>query len=160
MKGVVAFLLVLCGITEVQAQTTFTYDNLAVNSGPIVVYGSADVGDGKRNTFLLEQPNADNPLGNPIQVSAPPENASVELQQVSSATLPKSISQQKVVSESLPVNPQLSATETPQKVNEQIQDTLYESGGRIYDIQSYPVKDIDYVETPNINPTITTYPPI
>ncbi len=160
MKDVVAFLLVLCGVTEVQAQTTFTYDNLAVNSGPIVVYGSADAGDGKRNTFLLEQPNADNPLGNPIQVSAPQESAPVEGQQISSVTPQKSISQQKVVSESLPVNPQLSATETPQKVNEQIQDTLYESGGRIYDIQSYPVKDIDYVETPNINPTITTYPPI
>ena len=160
MRSFVISLLVLCGVTEVQAQTTFTYDNLAVNSGPIVVYGSADVGDGNRNTFLLEQPNAENPLGNPIQVSAPQESAPVEGQQISSVTPQKSMSPQKVVSESLPVNPQLSATETPQKVNEQIQDTLYESGGRIYDIQSYPVKDIDYVETPNIDPTITTYPPI
>ena len=62
------------------------------------------------------------------------------------------------VSETLPQNPPISSDETPQKVNRQIQNTLYESGGRIYDVQSYPAEDIDKIEKPNIQPTITTYP--
>ena len=65
---------------------------------------------------------------------------------------------QSVVQESLPQNPPISPEESPQIVNKQIQNTLYESGGRIYDIQSYPATDIDVIEQPNINKTITTYP--
>lgn len=160
MRVVVFCFLVVCGITQAKAQTTFTYDNLAGGVGPVVVYGSANEGDGKRNTFLLEQPNASNPLGNPIQFSEPEKRDSTEAPQIFSVAQQKSVPQQKVISESLPVNPQFSATETPQKEDKQIQNTLYESGDRIYDLQSYPVKDVDYIETPNIDPTITTYLPI
>lgn len=62
------------------------------------------------------------------------------------------------ISETLPQNPSISSDETPQKVNRQIQNTLYESGGRIYDVQSYPAEDIDKIEEPNMQPTVTTYP--
>ena len=64
---------------------------------------------------------------------------------------------QGAIQESLPQNPSVSL-ETPQQVNSQIQNTLYEAGGRIYDVQSYPDSDVSQIEEPNINPTISTVP--
>ena len=152
----------MCGVTQAKAQTTFTYDNLVASAGPVVVYGSANEGEGRRNTFLLEQPNEDNPLGNPIMNSSSlgqPLLPSAQEHKNKSLLSPVE-TPSKMIQESLPVNPQLSSGLTPQKQDKQIQNTLYESGDRIYDLQSYPVKDVDYIETPNINPTITTYLPI
>lgn len=162
----VVLLFVLMGIaTEIRAQEsdTFTYADIPATSSPVVVYGNANLGEGNHNTFLLKQPNAENPLGNPIQVKsnnqAQGSQSEVDIKQAS-VSVPIPQEAPKMVQENLPVNPQLSPQETPQIVNKQIQDTLYESGGRIYDLQSYPISDIDYIETPNIQPTITTYPPV
>jgi len=47
---------------------------------------------------------------------------------------------------------------TPQEQKDEIENTLYEGGGRIYDVQSYPLKDIKTITEPNIDPTISTYP--
>ena len=47
---------------------------------------------------------------------------------------------------------------SPEKEKNQIENTLYEAGDRIYDVQSYPLKDINEITEPNIDPTITTYP--
>ena len=46
----------------------------------------------------------------------------------------------------------------PQEIQNKIENTLYQSGSRIYDVQSYPIKDIKEITQPNIDPTITTYP--
>ncbi len=47
---------------------------------------------------------------------------------------------------------------SPQKEKNEIENTLYEGGGRIYDVQSFPVNDIKTITEPNIDPTISTYP--
>lgn len=40
----------------------------------------------------------------------------------------------------------------------EIENTLYEGGNRIYDVQSFPINDIKTITEPNIDPTISTYP--
>ena len=108
----------------------------------------------------MEQNSEENPLGNPI----PDNNSLIQNNLPEKQKLPlepvvkKDFLPQSVVQENLPQNPQISPQESPQIVNQQIQNTLYESGGRIYDIQSYPATDIDKIEQPNLNKTITTYP--
>lgn len=47
---------------------------------------------------------------------------------------------------------------SPQKEQNEIENTLYEGGNRIYDVQSFPIKDIKTITEPNIDPTISTYP--
>lgn len=127
--------------------------------GEVMVYGAAKNASGKTDEVLVEQPSAnENPLGNPIvapdDVATPVSAESVSpvapVAEPAPDTSPR-------IEETLPQNPAVSS-ETPQEVNGQIQDTLYESGGRIYDVQSYPASDIKKIEEPNINPTINTYP--
>ena len=47
---------------------------------------------------------------------------------------------------------------SPQKEQIEIENTLYEGGNRIYDVQSFPINDIKTITEPNIDPTISTYP--
>ncbi len=126
-------------------------------SAPVFVFGAANQGNGQQDGFLVEQPNENNPLGNPIDV---PYSQSVSpaanIPEVQSPT-EKAVNTN-VVSEDLPQNPELSPQESPQRVNQEIQNTLYESGGRIYDVQSYPENDVKTIEQPNLDNTITTYP--
>lgn len=125
--------------------------------GEVVVYGAAKTSSGKTDEVLLEQPSADeNPLGNPIVA---PNEETVPVSQVPAVnpTEKDVVPATSRIEETLPQNPAVSS-ETPQQVNEQIQDTLYESGGRIYDVQSYPADDIKKIEEPNLSPTINTYP--
>jgi len=163
MKKVITLLVFFTALeAEAQAQSAYTFEREAPSNAPVYVFGSANEGNGKRNNFLLQQNGEENPLGNPIlndnfliQNNAS-ENAAPQpplKPAVKNDSLPSS-----VVQENLPQNPQISPQETPQIVNKQIQNTLYESGRRIYDIQSYPAADIDVIEQPNINKTITTYP--
>lgn len=114
---------------------------------------------GGEDEFLLEQPaGCGNPLGNPI-ISGNGGDATASDAQAAAA--PEQLPPQKTVpvkiEETLPQNPPVSA-ETPQEANRQIQDTLYESGNRIYDVQSYPASDIRTIEQPNVNSTISTVP--
>lgn len=161
MKKVVALIVFITALeAEAQIQENYTFEQEAPVNAPVYVFGSANEGNGQRNSFLLEQNSEENPLGNPIQEdnsltqSNPPENQKLPLEPAGkNFSLPQS-----VVQESLPQNPQISPQESPQIVNKQIQNTLYESGGRIYDIQSYPATDINVIEQPNLNKTITTYP--
>ena len=126
---------------------------------PVWVYGSANEGNGHRDNVLVEQNNETNPLGDPIDFgSADDENIS-SASFAQNLSVPQKIkSQPRQIQEVLPQNPPISAQESPQAVNKQIQNTLYVSGGRIYDIQSFPASDVSYIEQPNLNPAITTYP--
>ena len=127
---------------------------------PTVVYGQSQLPDGKKDSVLLIQPeNAPNPLGNPIvdsnittsQNKTNPINASKQNKpQLSSENLNQ-------INQISTQNPP-PFSETPQELNNKIENTLYQGGNRIYDIQSYPIKDIDKITEPNINPTITDYP--
>ncbi|MBR6409056.1 MAG: hypothetical protein IKS23_02280 [Alphaproteobacteria bacterium] len=47
---------------------------------------------------------------------------------------------------------------SPKAEQNEIENTLYEGANRIYDVQSFPLKDIKTITTPNIDPTISTYP--
>ena len=161
MKKVVALVVLLTALkAEAQVQGTYTFVREAPVNAPVYVFGSANEGNGQRNSFLLEQNGEDNPLGNPISE----DNSFIRNNSPEMPELPPKPAVKKdplplsVVQESLPQNPQISPQESPQIVNKQIQNTLYESGGRIYDIQSYPATDIDEIEQPNLNKTITTYP--
>lgn len=140
-----------------QVAETYTIEDEAPAGSPVVVFGSANEGHGKRDSVLIKQNNDENPLGNPI-ISDPQTLSSDDPLPAATVSLVQNEGLQHVVNEVLPQNPKLSPQESPQIVDKQIQNTLYESGGRIYDIQSYPVTDVNYIEQPNINRSITTYP--
>jgi len=138
-----------------QSVSTYSIEEEAPAISNVVVFGSANLGNNKRNEVLLEQDSEENPLGNPIEVN----NDVVDSNNTSEVSdKPIGVETKNAITEDLPQNPMISPQESPQDINNQIQDALYESGGRIYDIQSYPEKDINTIEKPNINSTITTYP--
>ena len=155
-------LMIFFGAWSGLAQAQNLNDVNDTGSGEVTVYGVAQSSDGQVNTFKVEQPNGnENPLGDPIVNLDEAENVPAQMtnqkelsgvQPLEPQALPQGI-----IQENLPQNPSVSS-ETPQQVNKQIQNTLYESGGRIYDVQSYPDSDVDTIEEPNINPTILTVP--
>ncbi|MBQ8465517.1 MAG: hypothetical protein IJ529_04295 [Alphaproteobacteria bacterium] len=153
------FILLVVQAVSAQVENSYTIEQEAPADSPVIVYGSANEGNGHRDSVLLEQNSENNPLGNPLSFdsSEDPEE-SLSSPQTSEKSPAQKVSRPFKIQESLPQNPQISAQETPQTVNKQIQNTLYESGGRIYDIQSFPASDVSYIEQPNLNPTITTYP--
>ncbi len=122
---------------------------------PTIIFGQSELPDNKSDSVMLIQPeNSVNPLGNPI-VTMPQKNE--QINNTPSAISPqKSISYQQI-KQTQEQDPQ-PFQETPQKQNNQIDNTLYQGGNRIYDIQSYPIEDINKITEPNIQPTITTYP--
>lgn len=152
----------------------------AFAQAPTVVFGAAENAQGGQEGYLVVQPeNAPNPLGNPIapvsqlsdtQTSEMVPNAAsqgsenlsdkeplIPLDQASDDSLEKIRTPQNVVHENLNQDP-APFSETPQQEQNQIENTLYEGGDRIYDIQSYPLEDIKTVTEPNIDPEITDYP--
>lgn len=159
--GLVIMFLWMFGAIETQAQSqleeTYTIEKEAPDNTPPTIYGSANLGHGKKDSFLLEQSDNNNPLGNPLISDSHQNQASFQQQQPLQANA-FSLPQPRIIKENLPQNPKISPQESPQNINKQIQNTLYESGGRIYDIQSYPTSDINYIEQPNVGNTITTYP--
>lgn len=126
-----------------------------------IIYGASETASGVHDSAVVRfRDDEGNIMGQPIDTGGfesaadngqPPAASPV-------GAVPASVESPPTVSETLPQNPPISSDETPQKVNRQIQNTLYESGGRIYDVQSYPAEDIDKIEEPNMQPTVTTYP--
>ena len=47
---------------------------------------------------------------------------------------------------------------SPQEMNNEIQNKLYEEGNRVYDVQSYPIKDINELGENGQDNAITNYP--
>jgi len=139
--------------------TTFLLFPLIASAQDTLVFGSAQTPDGQQDAILIEQPqNAPNPLGNPIiNNTEEPSAPKVSVPKINDWEKHSS-HQNNTINENLPVNPHISQQNTPQAEAKKIQDTIYEDDGRIYDIQSVPVQDINRVEEPNIQPTITTYP--
>ena len=160
-NGLVVVMTFILGSGLVQAQNLNVADD--DGSGEVTVYGAAQSADGQVNTFKVEQASGDeNPLGDPIVNPDEAENMPEQsLQKTKPLSEPQQLMGQQLpqgaIQESLPQNPSVSS-ETPQQVNSQIQNTLYEAGGRIYDVQSYPDSDVNTIEEPNINPTISTVP--
>lgn len=148
-----------------------------------IVYGASSEAPDKPDAYLVIQPqNAGNPLGNPI--INPDQNLSSDSndslgQNVPSPSFPAEQTPESVPSASdsnpvqavdpasqpvahqiyqqAPQNPE-PFSESPEQQQDQIQNTLYQGGNRIYDVQSYPLQDIKTITEPNVQPTITTYP--
>lgn len=143
------FLSLLLYMTNAQAQL------------PTMVYGASETAPNEPDSYFLEQPeNAPNPLGNPIiNEQSPSQNQTPNTagpENPISDTTPES-SPLNEINQSAPQNP-APFSETPKQEQNQIENTLYEGGNRIYDVQSYPLNDIKTITEPNIDPTITTYP--
>lgn len=134
------------------ASLLFTFPALAQT--PTIVYGAAATANGATDTYIVTQPaNAPNPLGNPIVVApqtqyTAPANATPRAPEKP---------QPDIINQSAPQNP-APFSESPKQENSQIQNTLYQGGNRIYDVQSFPLTDVKTVTEPNIQPTISTYP--
>ena len=125
---------------------------------PTIVYGESELSNGKSDSYLIEQPqNAPNPLGNPI-VTPPQKQNNIQPKIPDSIYEPESSNSQNLdIHQISDQNPPPFAV-SPQQMQNKIENTLYQGGNRIYDIQSYPLDDINKITKPNIDPTITTYP--
>lgn len=134
------------------------------SSAPTLIYGASSKAPGVKDQVVVEQgSNEGNPFGAPIDTngfeSAADDNGdSASVAAKPQPAKPSMVTPQNVVSETLPQNPPISSSDTPEDVNQQIQNTLYESGNRVYDVQSYPVEDVNTITAPNTQPTINSYP--
>lgn len=121
---------------------------------PTIVYGSAETAEGGQDAYIVAQPaDAPNPLGNPIVISPQTQYETP----LSPTPAPTEKTRSDIINQSTPQNP-APFSETPKQENSQIQNTLYQGGNRIYDVQSYPINDVKTITEPNIQPTISTYP--
>ena len=121
---------------------------------PTVVFGQAQTKSGTPVDALVVEPQESTPPNSAnFGEKEPPTPDPVEkkLPETLNAQTTKEIHQ---LSEQNPKPFSIS----PQAEQNQIENTLYESGNRIYDVQSFPLKDIKTITEPNIDPTITTYP--
>lgn len=125
---------------------------------PTIVYGESTLPDGKKDSLLIMQPkNSPNPLGDPI-IYNPPNNSQQQANDIeNSVQKNQPLKMTNQINQSAEQNPP-PFSKTPQELNNEIENTLYQGGDRIYDIQSYPIKDINKITEPNIDPTISTYP--
>lgn len=162
LRNVVVLVWALSAVNSpVEARPTVTVISEELNSSqPTLVYGAAKEKNGQEQEVLVKQSaTSENPLGNPIVA---PESNGQEQKVSGSETTPsvnseikKSVSE---INEVTSQNPKISPENTPQKMDNEIQNTLYESGNRIYDVQSYPVKDINDITEPNVDNEVVNYP--
>ena len=116
----------------------------------VEIYGSAQTASGKPEaaSFSFDEPQTPN-----IQIiketPTPPKEK----------PLPETLnaSSLKEIHQISPQNPKPFSI-SPKAEQNEIENTLYEGGNRIYDIQSFPIKDLKTITEPNIDPTISTYP--
>lgn len=145
------------------ATATEIMDSNSAATNDTVVYGSAATQQGSQDTFVVEQPtDAANPLGSPIVDDSTAQPAATSPQPTDTAVQPSTNNVAAplpagVVNQISEQNPSISSEPNPASMDNKIQDTLYESGNRIYDIQSYPVNDVNQMESPS-QPTIDNYP--
>lgn len=132
---------------------------------PTEIIGSAATPDGGRNEIFVEQPqNMQDPFGLPASAEQPSYNANEQaLINSQSSNTPQPVPTQAItsnnpiplVSQSSTVNP---TDMNPLNYKNQIENTIYQSGDRLIDIQSIPLEDISSAVQPNLQPEITDYP--
>lgn len=133
----------------------FSYNVSIAQESETTVFGEAQTPDGKKNIFILNQPNnSSNPLGNPIP--SPQENTISSSNTINKTNYPK----QSVSYQNNQGNRVVPPSEA-QILGSKFQNTLLEADGMVYDIQAYPTKDLNVIgdpanpETiysPNVNP--------
>jgi hypothetical protein len=128
---------------------------------PTEVIGSAATPDGERHNITVFQPNnQENPFGYiaPEQYIPPKLIGNTpSLPETSSATTGTPKEPIQLVTQTSTTNP-LEMNQNPLAYQNKIENTIYQSGNRLIDIQSVPIKDINTALTPNIQPTISDYP--
>lgn len=123
-----------------------------------IVYGEAENTNGTFNEVLLEQPkDSPNPLGNPIPDYVSPQPLRRGQKSEITPKIPETFTPQNAVEEISPQNPKISEM-SPQEMNNEIQNKLYEAGNRVYDVQSYPLDDINKLGENGQDNAITNYP--
>lgn len=131
---------------------------------PTEIIGTAATPDGGRDEITVEQPqNAPNPFGyiapspnsqfrppaaNSVPSATPPAIPNISEPSSDTAEIP-------LVSQSSSVNPH---NMNPLDYQNKIENTIYQEGDRLIDVQSIPLKDISSAVQPNLQPTITDYP--
>ena len=114
---------------------------------PTIVEGEALSSNGAKKTVVVVQPeNAPNPLGDPIIVPA--------------ATIPAEKAEPNNSTEDNKAS-EKSNLQNSDMTDADFQNTLLEANGRVYDVQSYPEKDLPEISntanpqtiySPNVNP--------
>lgn len=137
----------------------------SVPNSPTEVIGSAATPNGGRNEIFIEQPeNIQDPFGLPASAeqanSAPSTTFSPEARPASptptnNSPQTASNSPTPLVSQTSEVNPK---DMNPLDYKNQIENTIYQSGDRLIDVQSIPLQDISSAVQPNLQPEITDYP--
>ena len=136
-----------------------TIDVRSDSAQPTVIYGEAENANGTFNEMTAEQAaDAQNPFGNPIVNELPygkrvPEGEKGRPQPPAPELGKSPVN---VVSQISGQNPEISPQNSPEQMQNEIQNTLYESDDRIYDLQSYPDNDINQIE--NRGNAVTNYP--
>lgn len=155
--GKLWFLVGMMLMFDVRAEETVVVRS--DNAQPTVVYGEAENANGTFNEMTVEQAaDAQNPFGNPIVNELPYGKRVPEGEK--GKPLPPAPELGKspvnVVSQTSGQNPEISPQNSPEQMQNEIQNTLYESDDRIYDLQSYPDNDINQIE--NRGNAVTNYP--
>ena len=132
---------------------------------PTEIIGSAATPDGGRNEIFVEQPqDIQDPFGLPASAeqAAPPTNEQSSIETPSANTFSSETIQAApqnaptpLVNQAEEVNPK---DMNPLDYKNQIENTIYQSGDRLIDIQSIPLQDISSAVQPNLQPEITDYP--
>lgn len=124
---------------------------VAYGADNVEIFGEANTASGKKDeayfSFEEENPPVVEEIIEQPQASATQKKAPAE----------KDIENLHEVNQWSPQNPKPFSI-SPEKEQNEIENTLYEGGNRIYDVQSFPIKDIKTITEPNIDPTISTYP--
>ena len=147
----------ICLLSVGAAEAQEIIESTAQSGQDTVIFGAATNADGTQNEVLLEQPeNAPNPLGNPI---IPPPNlpANNGLPQVGGARRAVLPQIEPATVQNSMQNPDISDM-TPQQMNNEIQNKLYQEGNRVYDVQSYPAQDLQTINQNGQDNAVTNYP--
>lgn len=149
-------MMCLALVSNVNAQEAMVVQS--DNNNPTVIFGEAENANGTMNEITVRQAkDASNPFGNPIVNTLPygkqPAAGNV-VQPGSSAAMqqPKPVG---AISEITPQDPEISE-DSPEQMQNEIENTLYEGDDRIYDVQSYPDDDINQIE--GQDSAVTNYP--
>ena len=141
------------------AASAETIDVRSDSEQPTVIYGEAENANGTFNEMTVEQAaDAQNPFGPPIGNALPYGKPALEVEQGMSLPPAPDLGKSpvNVVSQTSGQNPEISPQNSPEQMQNEIQNTLYESDDRIYDLQSYPDNDINQIE--NRGNAVTNYP--
>ena len=130
---------------------------------PTEVIGSAATPDGTRKEIIVKQPPetinpfgyiAPEPQGEPTVIT--PNDSQPQTAPMISAPQPTNVPQP-LISQTATTNP-AAMDPNPLDYQNKIENTIYQDGDRLLDVQSIPTQDINKALTPNIQPTISDYP--